>query len=102
MSTKSQSQDTALFFNDFGAYISGEHWEKNKVLEDKLFPEKKERLDHSKISWWLRQILWIGSLINPDPEARKDERHGFDYVDKESIEPILKLVRQFKHSEVPV
>lgn len=60
------------------------------------------RLDHSKLSWWLRQILWIGSLINPDPEARKDERHGFDYVDKESIEPILKLVRQFKHSEVPV
>ncbi|MEN8788649.1 MAG: flavodoxin domain-containing protein [Flavobacteriaceae bacterium] len=59
------------------------------------------RLDHSKISWWLRQILWVGSLINPDPEARKDERYGFDYVDKESIEPILKLIRQYKHSEVP-
>ena len=51
VSTKSQSQDTALFFNEFGAYISGEHWEKNKVLEDKLFPEKKERLDHSKITF---------------------------------------------------
>lgn len=60
------------------------------------------RLDHSKLSWWLRQILWIGSLINTDPEARKDERYGFDYVDKKSIEPILNLVRQFKHSEVPV
>ena len=60
------------------------------------------RLDHSKLSWWLRPILWIGSLINPDPEASKDERYGFDYVDKESIEPILKLVRQFKHNEVSI
>jgi len=58
------------------------------------------RLDHSKLSWWLRKILWIGSLINPDPDARKDERHGFDYVNKESIEPIIKLVRQFELNEV--
>jgi hypothetical protein len=47
-------------------------------------------------------MLWIGSLINPDPEARKDERYGFDYVDKESIEPILEMVGQFKRSEVSV
>ncbi|MBT8302785.1 MAG: flavodoxin domain-containing protein [Maribacter sp.] len=60
------------------------------------------RLDHSKVSWWVRKMLWIGSLINPDPEARKDERYGFDYVDKESIEPILEIVRQFKRSEVSV
>jgi menaquinone-dependent protoporphyrinogen IX oxidase len=59
------------------------------------------RLDHSKLSWWLRQILWIGSFFNPDREASKEERDGFDYVDKESIEPILKLVRQFEYSEVP-
>ena len=59
------------------------------------------RLDHSKVSWWVRQMLWMGSLFNPDPEARKDERHGFDYVEKDSIEPILKLVRQFKQAEIP-
>jgi len=59
------------------------------------------RLDHSKLSWWLRQILWVGSLINPDPQARKDERGGFDYVEKASIEPILRLVEQFQQSEVP-
>ncbi len=59
------------------------------------------RLDHSKVSWWVRLLLLIGSLINPDPKASKEERNGFDYVDKESIEPILKLVRQSKHREVP-
>ena len=60
------------------------------------------RLDHSKVSWWVRSILWMGSLFNPDPEASKEERQGFDHVDKESIEPIIELVNQFKHSEVPV
>jgi len=57
------------------------------------------RLDHTKVSWWVRQMLWIGSLFNPDSEARKDERQGFDYVDKESIGPILKLVEQYKQPE---
>ena len=60
------------------------------------------RLDHSKVSWWIRKILWMGSLFNTDPEASKDERFGFDYVDKESIEPILKMIEQLKHGEVPV
>ena len=60
------------------------------------------RLDHSKVSWWVRQMLWMGSLFNPDPDARKDERQGFDYVEKESIEPIVQLARQFKEIEMPV
>ena len=57
-------------------------------------------LDHSKVSWWVRLLLWIGSLFNPTPTARKDERYGFDYMDKSSIEPIVKLVRQFQSSEI--
>ena len=47
-------------------------------------------------------MLWMGSLFIPDPGAREDERHGFDYVDKKSIEPILQLVRQFTPQEVLV
>ncbi|NND16492.1 MAG: hypothetical protein HKN89_09240 [Eudoraea sp.] len=58
------------------------------------------RLDHSKVSWLVRLMLWIGSLINPDPEASSEERYGFDHVDKESIEPIIKLVKQCEHNEM--
>ncbi len=58
------------------------------------------RLDHTKVNWLIRLSLWIGSLINPDPVASKEERYGFDHVDKDSIEPILELVRQLEHSEV--
>lgn len=58
------------------------------------------RLDHSKLNWLLRKILWVGSLIYLDSEAIKDERYGFDYVEKESIEPILKQVRLLKNNEL--
>ncbi len=60
------------------------------------------RLDHSKVSWWVRQMLWMGSIFNPDPDARKYERQGFDYVEKESIEPIITLASQFKEIEMLV
>ncbi len=57
------------------------------------------RLDHSKLSWGLRQIMWIGSLFNPDPQASKEERYGFDYMDKASIEPILTWVEKYRSKE---
>lgn len=58
------------------------------------------RMDHNKLSWRLRLLLQIAALFNPDPQASKEERHGFDYMDKDSIEPILKIVRQLQPSEV--
>ena len=58
------------------------------------------KLDHSKVGWGVKIMLWMGSLFNPSTEARKDERYGFDYMDKASIEPIVKLVEQFQLSEV--
>lgn len=57
------------------------------------------RLDHSKVNWLIRLSLRIGSLINHDPKASKEERYGFGHMDKESIEPIVKLVEQFKSRE---
>ena len=58
------------------------------------------RLDHTKVGWSIRLMLWIGSLINPDPAASKEERYGFDHVDKASIEPIAKLVEKLQLSEI--
>ena len=52
------------------------------------------KLDHTKISWLLRKILWMGSLFNPDPQASKEEREGFDHMDKASIKPIVKIIQQ--------
>ena len=59
------------------------------------------RMDPKQLNWALRLIMRIGALLNPDPQASKEERGGFDYVDKSSIAPILKLVGKFQDSEVP-
>lgn len=40
---------TELFVNDFGASITGKHWEKNKQLGEKLFPLKTGALNASSI-----------------------------------------------------
>ena len=57
------------------------------------------KLDHTKVSRWLRIILWIGSLFNPDPQASKEERRGFDYMDKSSIEPIVKMIQRYQATQ---
>ena len=58
------------------------------------------KMDHSKLSWGMKQVMRMGALFNPDRQASRDERHGFDYMDKSSIEPILRLVEQFQSSEM--
>ncbi len=58
------------------------------------------KLDHSKLSWWLKQILWVASLFNPDPKASREERHGFDHMDKSGIEPIVERIKHYQQSAV--
>ena len=55
-----------------------------------------------ELTWYDRMMLKIGALTNKDPEAREQELKGFDFMDKSSIEPILKLAQQFQLNEVPV
>jgi len=57
------------------------------------------KLDIKKIGWWVRLILRIGAWKNEDPESKKHELEGFDFMDKSSIEPIKRLVQQFQLGE---
>ena len=52
------------------------------------------RQNPKELRWWDRLMLIIGSMRNPDPVASKEELEGFDFMDKSSIEPIIKLVQQ--------
>ncbi len=49
-----------------------------------------------KLTLYDRIMVRIGAMFNKDPEARKQEIKGFDFMDKTSIDPILKLVHQFQ------
>lgn len=49
-----------------------------------------------------RLMLKIGGMMNKDPQARKEELQGFDYMDKAAIKPILELVNQFQPNRTQV
>jgi len=57
------------------------------------------RLRHKDVSLWLRLLLRIGALMNRDPEASQEEWHGFDYVDRSTIDPIVALIHQYQAGE---
>jgi len=54
------------------------------------------RQNPKDLNWFDRIMLIVGGLKNPDPIASKEEMHGFDFMDKSSIEPIVEIVRRFK------
>ena len=51
------------------------------------------------LSWYDRVMLIIAAWKNPDPVASQEELKGFDYMDKDSIAPIVKLANEYKLRE---
>ncbi len=54
----------------------------------------------SKLTLYDRMMLKIGAMFNKDPQARKEELQGFDYMDYDGIEPIIQLIEEVK-MEIP-
>ena len=57
------------------------------------------RQNPNDLNWFDRIMLVIGGLMNRDPVASREEMKGFDYMDKSSIEPVVKLVQQIQSSK---
>lgn len=57
------------------------------------------RLQLDKLSWWVRLVMRIGAWKNDDPEGKKHELEGFDFMDKSGIEPIITWVRLLQSSK---
>ena len=50
----------------------------------------------AELTWFDRAMLIIAAWRNPDPVASKEEREGFDYMDKDSIAPVVALADELK------
>lgn len=79
-------------------------WIANSDLPEELISHMKHvalrgRQKPEELTLYDRIMLIIGGLKNPDPIARKEELEGFDYMDKSSIEPIVKLISQLQLEE---
>lgn len=50
----------------------------------------------AELTWYDRAMLIVAAWKNPDPVASKEELMGFDYMDKDSIAPVVALANEFK------
>ena len=57
------------------------------------------RIDRREISWIDRMLLNFDARRNPDPEEARQERLGFDLVDKAAIRPVVAAVRGVAKAE---
>ena len=48
------------------------------------------------LTWYDRAMLIIAAWKNPDPVASEEELKGFDYMDKDSIAPVVALANEYK------
>lgn len=48
------------------------------------------------LTWFDRAMLIIAAWKNPDPVASQEELNGFDYMDKDSIAPVVALANAYK------
>ena len=76
-------------------------WIANSDLPKNFISEMKHvalqgRQIPKELTWYDWIMLRIGAMKNKDPQARKEELEGFDYMDKASIQLIIELVQQFK------
>lgn len=56
------------------------------------------RLDVMGLPWWVRTMLKVAARILDDPEAAKRMKEGFDYMDRDSLKPILDWIAARKGS----
>ncbi len=95
-----------LFFTVSGAPAGSklDRWFAQSLPENMISKMKhvalRGRQKPEELTWYDRLMLKIGAMKNKDPQARKEELEGFDYMDKSSIKPILKLIQQFQSSKV--
>ncbi|MHA6262338.1 flavodoxin domain-containing protein [Arenibacterium sp. CAU 1754] len=57
------------------------------------------RSNHDDLGWfdWLMLLVW--GMMNPDRKSARDEQHGFDYMDKSSIQPIVEMIAKLQKGE---
>ena len=61
-----------------------------EILSQVDYVPLRGRLNPAELPWWVRAILKMGARVIKDPAAKKRMSEGFDYMDRNSISPILK------------
>jgi hypothetical protein len=65
-----------------------------EILDSVDYVPLRGRLHIPELPWLVRTSLWIGSLIESDPMAKRRMREGFDFMDRSSLDLILEWVEK--------
>lgn len=49
-----------------------------------------------ELTWYDWTMLTIAGLKNQDRQAAREERQGFDYMDRDSIQPVVDLIKELQ------
>lgn len=60
------------------------------------------RLDVTALPWWVRTMLRLAARMSNDPEAARRMKGGFDYMDRDSLNPILEWIAARRGPARPV
>ena len=60
------------------------------------------RLDVTALPWWVRTMLRLAARMSNDPEAARRMKEGFDFMDRDSLYPILEWIAARRSPARPV
>lgn len=58
------------------------------------------RQDPKDLTWFDRMMLIVGGMFNPDRKAGREELQGFDFMDRNSIQPIVDMIEKCKSNNI--
>lgn len=61
----------------------------DEILSQLEYVPLRGRLDLEELPWLLRMMLKLAARASQDPEAKSRMSEGFDYMDRNSLKPIL-------------
>ena len=61
-----------------------------EILSQMKYIPLRGRLDLEEVPWILRVMLKLAAKATRDPETKKRMSDGFDYMDRDSLKPLLK------------
>ena len=65
-----------------------------EILSGISYVPLRGRLIPEDLPWWIRTMLKMVARASNDPETKKRMSEGFDYMDRDSLEPILTWYRK--------
>lgn len=81
-------------------------WLNKHLTEEMIWNMQYEplrgRMNPKELPWHIRTLLRLASRFEKDPEARNRMKNGFDYMDRDSLIPILEWIdAQKKPKPIP-